>query len=163
MDASQEQVVRDIAAQCPETLPVTNARAVLRVVFGEETPDCPQSQLRTNGLSQGEDSKDLLHWEESTDTLLQNEKTQLGISSLGNNIPNPYSGATVIPFTLASDVDNAQIKVYDIMGREIKVLRLGQETTQVELSLDKNDSGIYYYSLVINGEILQTKRMVLIR
>jgi hypothetical protein len=79
--------------------------------------------------------------------------------SLGQNTPNPFSGSTTVNFQLAKDVNSALFTVTDIMGRVISSEKV--ETTAGKHSVNINSlaSGVYYYSLNINGNVV-TKKMI---
>lgn len=81
---------------------------------------------------------------------------------LMQNVPNPFNESTRIEFVLDSNQKNARICIYDLTGKELKCYFIK----------DKNDSyitikgkelkpGIYIYSLIVDNQIYDTKRMVL--
>jgi len=84
--------------------------------------------------------------------------------SLGQNYPNPFNPVTKIGFSLPKS-DYVSLRVYDILGREVKVL-VSQNMTPGEYEVDfdaKNlSSGMYYYSLRA-GENVSVKKMVLVK
>ncbi|RMH93487.1 MAG: T9SS C-terminal target domain-containing protein [Calditrichaeota bacterium] len=96
---------------------------------------------------------------------------------LFQNFPNPFNPATTIRFALP-DVRFTTLKVYDLLGREIKTLinrRLtpGEYTVQwdgTDASGAPVSSGVYFYRLTAkkipsaSGEtFVQTRKMVLLR
>ncbi|HEY5123743.1 MAG TPA: T9SS type A sorting domain-containing protein, partial [Ignavibacteria bacterium] len=84
---------------------------------------------------------------------------------LYQNYPNPFNPVTKIKFDLAGLKGFASIRIYDIMGREIKVL-LNEILTpgRYEVTFDGSNlaSGIYFYILNAAG-YSETKRMVFIK
>lgn len=88
-------------------------------------------------------------------------KTQ-GIQLLQNK-PNPADESTIIS-VLVNDqrsYKEAYILVTDISGREVKRLPLQLQAGMNEVLYDHgyNVSGTYMYALVIDGKVLQSKRM----
>lgn len=93
---------------------------------------------------------------------------------LSQNYPNPFNPTTKIKFTIPVVTANfavttnttAAIKIYDILGREVKTLYNG-EITEGEHEIDFNSSGlpsgIYFYQLQVNGRIIDSKKMVLLK
>jgi glucuronoarabinoxylan endo-1,4-beta-xylanase len=84
--------------------------------------------------------------------------------SLSQNYPNPFNPTTSIEYSIAQE-SFVQLKIYDLLGREIKTLvhqkmRAGKHAFRFEA----NDlaSGVYLYQLKA-GDFLETKRMILIR
>jgi hypothetical protein len=58
------------------------------------------------------------------------------------------------------------LKIYDILGREITTLvkeQLIPGTYEVEWNAYNHTSGIYFYSLIIDGKHIDTKKMVLLK
>jgi len=89
--------------------------------------------------------------------------------SLSQNYPNPFNPSTKIKFDIPS-VGNAymrsvQIKIYDILGREVTSLVNEQlKPGYYEISFDASNypSGVYFYKLQA-GEFSESKKMVLIK
>lgn len=84
------------------------------------------------------------------------------INSLGQNSPNPFSEQTSISYTIADDVKKATIYVYDMQGKQKKSNSI---TTRGQGSLTIQGyeyvAGMYMYSLVTDGNEVDTKRMIL--
>jgi alpha-D-ribose 1-methylphosphonate 5-triphosphate synthase subunit PhnI len=91
------------------------------------------------------------------DVLLENKETIV----LEQNVPNPFAEQTAIDYTLPSSVQRAQILFYNQEGKLIKAVEL-TERGQGRINVFGSDlsSGIYTYSLVADGQIIATKRMV---
>ena len=92
--------------------------------------------------------------------------------SLSQNYPNPFNPSTKIKFNIPSVGDayyvsptNTLLKVYDILGREIKTLiNKPMQKGEYEIEFDGSDlpSGIYFYRLC-SGKFNQTKKMIYIK
>jgi len=84
--------------------------------------------------------------------------------SLGQNYPNPFNPTTKINFSIPNS-DYVSLRVYDILGREVKVLVSENLTTgEYEVDFDAKglSSGMYYYSLRA-GDYVSVKKMVLVK
>jgi Secretion system C-terminal sorting domain len=84
--------------------------------------------------------------------------------SLGQNYPNPFNPNTNIRFTIPKN-SFVTIAVYDALGREVNRLVNSQlQAGEYEVDFDAANltSGTYFYKL-ISGEIVQTKKMVLVK
>ena len=83
---------------------------------------------------------------------------------LHQNFPNPFNPSTQIEFTLpAADIVN--ITVYDILGREVKVLtneKLGSGSHQISFNATNLSSGVYIYRLQTSTTVI-SKKMTLIK
>jgi hypothetical protein len=80
---------------------------------------------------------------------------------LNQNYPNPFIDKTTIGYYMATKSNNAIIKVFDIQGKVIKTIQLpniiGERSVDVEIIDLSGD--IFLYSLIIDGNIIETKRM----
>lgn len=85
---------------------------------------------------------------------------------LAQNYPNPFSNQTEILYKLNKQ-NEVTIKIYDILGREIKTFRQGEQNIGIHgVRWDGTNNhgikavpGIYFYQLITNKEI-QTMKMV---
>ena len=89
--------------------------------------------------------------------------------SLEQNYPNPFNPRTKIKFTIPSNVksemSNVTLKVYDLLGNEVKTLVNEEKPAgefEVELDGTGLPSGIYFYQLKA-GEFTQTKKMTYLK
>jgi Secretion system C-terminal sorting domain/Concanavalin A-like lectin/glucanases superfamily len=83
---------------------------------------------------------------------------------LEQNYPNPFNPKTIINFQL-SHLANVELKVYDILGKEVISLVNGKKDAgsySVEFDGSNFASGIYFYKLNADN-FSDTKRMVLIK
>jgi len=94
--------------------------------------------------------------------------------SVEQNYPNPFNPTTTISYQIPEDVSinsasvrnyNVVLKVYDVLGRLVKVLVNETKKTRsysVEFDGSSLSSGIYYYT-VTAGEFSITKKMLLLK
>lgn len=83
---------------------------------------------------------------------------------LGQNAPNPVRNSTVIEYTLPERAGTSVINVTDAAGRTLKRIMLGNNSKgNVTISMATLPSGVYNYSLVVDGMTIQTKKMTVIR
>jgi beta-glucanase (GH16 family) len=86
--------------------------------------------------------------------------------SLDQNYPNPFNPETSINYSL-SKPEYVQLKVFDVMGKEVAVLVDGHKGAgEHRVNFDSGDSalsnGIYFYRLLAGGNAL-TKKMLLLK
>ncbi|MBZ0199326.1 MAG: T9SS type A sorting domain-containing protein [Ignavibacteriaceae bacterium] len=88
----------------------------------------------------------------------------LSRSELFQNYPNPFNPVTEIHYRI-KERGFTQLKVYDILGYEIAAL-VNEEKQQgsYSVSFDGSNlpSGVYFYSLRVNG-FVENKKMILLR
>lgn len=83
-------------------------------------------------------------------------------SSVKQNNPNPFAYATEIPYYIEPTVTEALILVYTEQGKLIKKATI-KERGQGVYQFNSTDipSGIYFYSLIIDGVKINTLKMIL--
>jgi Secretion system C-terminal sorting domain/Beta-propeller repeat len=85
------------------------------------------------------------------------------------NYPNPFNPKTIINYQLESTAGKTSfisIKVYDVLGNEVTTLVSEKKPAgnyQVEFNGNSYSSGIYFYSLFVNNQLIGTKRMILLK
>ena len=81
------------------------------------------------------------------------------------NYPNPFNPATKISFTIKKN-EFVKIVIYDIEGKKIETIidrRYNSGNYNVIFNGNGLPTGIYFYSLFINNNIIDTKKMILIK
>jgi hypothetical protein len=89
------------------------------------------------------------------------ELSDLKTIILNQNSPNPFSEETYISYNIPSNVSKAMIMIYDKTGTLLKSLIIedrGQGS--IHIYAEKLNSGIYSYSLVADGQTIDTKQMI---
>jgi enediyne biosynthesis protein E4 len=85
--------------------------------------------------------------------------------SLNQNYPNPFNQSTIINVQL-SIAGQVQINVYDVTGKLINtIVNQKQNSGIYKYKFDGSNfsSGIYYYSLFIEGVRVDTKKFILLK
>lgn len=80
---------------------------------------------------------------------------------LYQNTPNPFSTQTEIRFSLPDDAPSAYIYIFDMQGQMKKQIAVDPSMQSVTISGYELQAGIYLYSLVVGGQEIDTKRMIL--
>ena len=82
--------------------------------------------------------------------------------SLLQNTPNPFSVNTEIKMVLPETVVSANIIVYNLEGKQLKELQV-QRRGNVSATILGNElsAGMYIYALIVDGKVVDTKRMIL--
>ncbi|WP_298513481.1 tail fiber domain-containing protein [uncultured Kordia sp.] len=94
------------------------------------------------------------------ENLAKNEKDikEIGFS-MDQNRPNPFTNQTTINYTLPSNA-KATISVFDMSGKFIRDYNVSNEKGQVVIRSSEIGKGMFIYSLVSNGEIMISKKMI---
>jgi len=99
-----------------------------------------------------------------------NDNYELRITNyeLKQNYPNPFNPVTKINYELRiTNYELAEIVVYNASGQEVWSSPITDHSSQLTGSIlfdgSAFNSGVYYYSLVVDGKKLNTKAMILIK
>jgi hypothetical protein len=86
----------------------------------------------------------------------------LSDATLEQNAPNPFNRNAVINYFLPQKTGTAVMNITDMNGKLIKTMTLTtQGKGQLVLEAGQLPSGTYQYSLMVNGKLVATKKMVL--
>ncbi len=134
-------------------------------------------------INPGRDNNDPLNWQASAvygtpgrinsaytyisddRTIIIPEKTELG-----QNYPNPFNPETVISYQVGANRGSpahVALIIYNLLGQKITSLVSEKQTAGVYTYSWKAEihlaSGIYFYQLIVDGKIVQSKKMILIQ
>ena len=94
-----------------------------------------------------------------------NQSNDFSTTATGNvlyqNTPNPYKERTFIRFKLAEKTQDASICIFDMTGKMLKKMPVSAEMNSVSISGAELGEGMFLYSLIANGQVIDTKRMVI--
>lgn len=89
-----------------------------------------------------------------------------GNFSLVKNYPNPFNPSTRIVFNVPK-LSRIKIVVYDVAGKEVKTVLDETRSPALEDFVDFDASslasGVYFYSMIADGEFIDSKRMVFVK
>ncbi|MDQ3020464.1 MAG: YCF48-related protein [Bacteroidota bacterium] len=85
--------------------------------------------------------------------------------TLFQNYPNPFNPVTNLEFGI-SKWGFVSLKIYNMLGKEVTTLvniNLNSGTYKYNFDASGMTGGVYFYKLVVDGNIIDTKRMVLLK
>ncbi len=108
-----------------------------------------------------------LYYDKSTISSVEQPERMPAQFKLMQNYPNPFNPATIIEYQLPKN-EIVTLKVYDMLGREVKTLLDGESQTsgtyKIIFNGDKLSSGIYFYKLTAKGNYLSLyRKMILLK
>ena len=84
-----------------------------------------------------------------------------GAASLQQIFPNPFNQVATIRYVLPQSFHSAKIVVTDTSGKVVKQLPLsGQGAGAITIEAGYLHTGIYQYSLQVDGKLIDTKKMI---
>ncbi len=83
---------------------------------------------------------------------------------LEQNIPNPFNNSSSINYYIPSGFHSAQLRITDVSGHTIKTYAIAQSGYGKQIiSGGELASGTYQYSLLIDGKLIDTKKIILLK
>ena len=90
------------------------------------------------------------------------ETVALTYPVLDQNAPNPFNTSTTIGFYLPATITNASIYVYDMNGVQLKTFPIAERGKgNVTIQGSEFSAGMYLYAMIVDGKVIDTKRMIL--
>ncbi len=89
------------------------------------------------------------------------DNSSISQNRLYQNIPNPFKETTTIRFTLADDARDAYICIFDMTGKPVKKLPVTPGMDSVSFGGYEIGEGMFLYSLIVSGQEIDTKRMII--
>jgi hypothetical protein len=90
----------------------------------------------------------------------QQQITKPTVANLSQNIPNPFSNATTISYSISQHFSSAKMIVSDKNGNTLKQINLSANKGSVSIDASTLISGAYQYSLYVDGKLIDTKQFV---
>jgi trimeric autotransporter adhesin len=84
----------------------------------------------------------------------------LSSASLSQNIPNPFSSSTTISYSIPQQFSSAKIIITDKNGNALKQINISNNKGNVTVDAATLSSGVYQYSLYVDGKLIATKQLV---
>jgi hypothetical protein len=80
---------------------------------------------------------------------------------LNQNVPNPFAESTVVNYMIGQDFVKAQIIFTTSDGKVIKSVEIREKGAgTLNVFSDDLSNGLYSYSLIVDGKVIDTKKMV---
>lgn len=87
------------------------------------------------------------------------EEAMVG-GSISEVYPNPATNYISLDYQLTSEVKVANVKVFNLLGAEVKSANLENNGNKLRMDISDLQSGIYFYSVLVNGDVYKTKKLV---
>ena len=93
---------------------------------------------------------------------INNNSIPSSMAILYQNTPNPFSLQTNIQYQIPVTSQNASIMVFDLNGKLIKTFPITNfGNSAITINGNELSPGMFVYSLIVDGKIIDTKRMIL--
>ena len=94
-------------------------------------------------------------------TAIEETVSDVDMVRMDQNKPNPFSESTVITLNIPKASQSASIFIYDMSGKQVQSLPV-RERGETNITVYASDlaAGMYIYTLVVDGKVAVTRRMV---
>ena len=97
----------------------------------------------------------------SETTSIADVPNEIDMVRMDQNKPNPFSESTVIGLNIPEKTQKANIFIYDLSGKQIQnVMVTERGETNITVYAKDLNAGMYIYSLVADGRVVVTRRMI---
>ena len=94
-------------------------------------------------------------------TSIEETSSEVDMVRMDQNKPNPFSESTVIKLNIPKDTKTATILIYDLSGKQVKSIPVNERgKTDITVYASDLTTGMYIYSLVVDGQVKVTRRMM---
>jgi hypothetical protein len=167
--------LQDIGGELTHTTPQPFVNEVATFTFNYTAPGAPGTYtIYANGNSvnfNGDNTGDQWNFAPNKTvtvknvTAVDNSTTIPHEFALEQNYPNPFNPSTAIAFQVLR-TSNISLRIYDVRGGLVTTLIDGERepgSYKTSFHADGLPSGVYYYSLAVDGVVIQTKKMMLLK
>jgi hypothetical protein len=81
-------------------------------------------------------------------------------SGVSEAYPSPARALTNINYALHQGWRNAELAVYSMLGSKVKTVKLKEDQGTVKLDVTSLPTGMYFYTLAVDGHTVQTRKML---
>ena len=94
-------------------------------------------------------------------TAIEETVSDVDMVRMDQNKPNPFSESTDIVLNIPSDAQVANIYIYDMNGKQVQNLPVSERgETNITVYAADLSVGMYIYTLVVDGKVAATRRMI---
>ena len=87
------------------------------------------------------------------------------VTALTQNYPNPFNPLTEISYSI-SEFSDVKLSVFNVKGEFVETLvnsKIERGNHTIKFNAVNLNSGVYFYKLLVDGSIVDTKKMLLIK
>ncbi len=138
---------------------INNQKASIDSLKSQIANCCNNVQQTNNSIGTGNLGSSL---GASGNTSGENNTSGNTIATLFQNNPNPFSQQTSIQYFIPTNSQSASVVIFDLNGKLIKTISINNfGIGSVIINGNELNPGMFVYSLVVDGRIIDTKRMIL--
>lgn len=79
---------------------------------------------------------------------------------LSDAFPNPANNFVAINYEF-TDIKNGALVIYNLLGTAVEKIDVSGKTGTVKINTSMYNEGLYFYSLLINNEVIRTQKLII--
>jgi hypothetical protein len=79
---------------------------------------------------------------------------------LSNAVPNPTNENAIINYAFATQPKAAILELYNVIGTKVNEYNIEGTEGNIKMNVDELPSGIYFYSLLVDGNKISTQKLI---
>lgn len=118
-----------------------------------------------DGDGNGSEIVDMGAHEYSAPVSIEDQSANVTNFTLYQNYPNPFNPVTTISYALTNDAQ-VELNVYNLNGQLVQYLvngKMNKGIHKAEFNGEDLTSGVYIYNIKVDGKVLQSKKMMLLK
>ncbi len=80
--------------------------------------------------------------------------------SISDVYPNPATHTVSINYELTPEVNSAKVKIMNLLGAVVKEQIIDRNANKLTLDISDLNGGIYFYTVLINGKVYKTRKLI---
>ena len=80
-----------------------------------------------------------------------------------SNYPNPFNSSTIIDYQIWQSFNQAELRITNVLGQTVFTQKLNKPIDKINIDGSLLANGIYYYTLIIDGNSIKTKSMSVVK
>ncbi len=81
--------------------------------------------------------------------------------SISDIYPNPATTFVNLDYNMPAEVDFAKVQIVNLLGSVVKESNINRSANKLSMDVSDLQGGIYFYSVLVNGDVYKTKKLVI--
>ena len=81
--------------------------------------------------------------------------------SISDVYPNPATTSVNLDYNIPAEVDFAKVQIVNLLGSVVKESNINRSANKLTMDVSDLQGGIYFYSVLVNGDVYKTKKLVI--
>lgn len=81
--------------------------------------------------------------------------------SISDVYPNPATTFVNLDYNMPAEVDFAKVQIVNLLGSVVKESNINRSANKLSIDVSDLQGGIYFYSVLVNGDVYKTKKLVI--